>query len=78
MEKMDILTLCDKIALDPEVKARVLDFAAGFDFSGVERYLRDFYQYEKMARALEGLQIALGEDKAVSYTHLTLPTIRLV
>lgn len=63
MEKMDILTLCDKIALDPEVKARVLDFAAGFDFSGVERYLRDFYQYEKMARALEGLQIALGEDK---------------
>lgn len=59
---MNILTLCDKINLQPEIKSCVNEFANDFDFSTVTNQLRDFQNYEKMSDALAELQTILGED----------------
>lgn len=45
---MDILTLCNKIKLQPDIKSRVLEFADNFDFNTVDKQLKDFLIYEKM------------------------------
>ena len=62
MKNMNILTLCDKINLQPEIKSCVIEFANDFDFSTVANQLRDFQNYEKMSDALAELQTILGED----------------
>lgn len=62
MKNMNILTLCDKINLQPEIKSCVIEFANDFDFSTVANPLRDFQTYEKMFDALAELQTILGED----------------
>lgn len=62
MKNMNILTLCDKINLQPEIKSCVNEFANDFDFSTVTNQLRDFQNYEKMSDALAELQTILGED----------------
>ena len=59
---MDISTLCDKINLQPEIKYRVLEFANSFDFSSVDKQLKDFRNYEKMDKALKELQEILNDD----------------
>ena len=48
---MDILTLCNKIKLQPDIKSRVLEFADNFDFNTVDKQLKDFLIYEKMNEA---------------------------
>lgn len=48
---MDILTLCNKIKLQPEIKTRVLEFANNFGFNTVDKQLKDFLIYEKMNEA---------------------------
>lgn len=45
---MDILTLCNKIKLQPDIKSRVLEFADNFDFNTVDKQLKDFLIYEKI------------------------------
>lgn len=42
---MDILTLCNKIKLRPEIKIRVLEFTNNFDFTTVDKQLKDFLIY---------------------------------
>lgn len=59
---MDISTLCEKIGLQPEIRARVLAFSDEFDFSGADGLMKDFRCYEKMSDALAGLHLLLGED----------------
>lgn len=60
---MDILTLCNKINLQTEIKSRVLEFADNFDFTKVDKQLKDFLIYEKMNEARLELQAILGEDE---------------
>lgn len=60
---MTLTQLCDQICLQEEMKARVVAFASGFDFSAVEEKLKDFRVYEKMAQAQIDLQDILGEDE---------------
>lgn len=62
-EPMTLSGLCDSINLQADVKALVLDFAAGFDFKRVEGPLREFRQYEKMKQARSQLQELLGPDE---------------
>lgn len=62
MKKMNILTLCNIINLQHEIKSCVIEFANGFDFSTVDNQLRDFQNYEKMSDALAELRTILGED----------------
>lgn len=60
---MDILTLCNTIELQPEIKSRVLEFADNFDFTAIDKQLEDFLIYEKMNNARLELQAILGEDE---------------
>lgn len=60
---MDILTLCNKIKLQPEIKTRVLEFANNFDFTTIDKQLKDFLIYEKMNEARLELQAVLGDDE---------------
>lgn len=60
---MDILTLCNKIKLQPEIKTRVLEFANNFGFNTVDKQLKDFLIYEKMNEARLELQTILGDDE---------------
>lgn len=60
---MDILTLCNKIKLQPEIKTRVLEFANNFGFNTVDKQLKDFLIYEKMNEAWLELQTILGDDE---------------
>lgn len=60
---MDILTLCNKIKLQPDIKSRVLEFADNFDFNTVDKQLMDFLIYEKMNDAQLELQAILGDDE---------------
>ena len=60
---MDILTLCNKIKLQHEIKSRVLEFADNFDFTTVDKQLKDFLIYEKMNDARLELQAIFGEDE---------------
>lgn len=60
---MDILTLCNKIKLQPEIKTRVLEFADNFDFNTIDKQLKNFLIYEKMNEAWLELQSILGDDK---------------
>lgn len=39
---MDILTLCNKIKLQPKIKTRVFEFAHNFDFNTVDKQLKFF------------------------------------
>ena len=59
---MDLLTLCDKIHLQPEIKSRVLAFSNDFDFNSVNKQLKEFRNYEKISEALTELQAILGAD----------------
>ena len=59
---MDLLTLCDKIQLQPEIKSRVIEFSNDFDFNSVNKQLKGFQNYERMSEALTELQAILGED----------------
>jgi len=61
-KKINIAILCDKINLQPEIKSRVLDFSNNFDFSIVDKQLKNFQNYEKMFKSLNELQILLGKD----------------
>ena len=45
---MDILTLSNKIKLQPEIKTRVVEFADNFDFNTIDKQLKFFLIYEKM------------------------------
>lgn len=60
---MDILTLCNKIKLQPQIKTRVFEFAHNFDFNTVDKQLKFFLIYEKMNDARLELQAILGEDE---------------
>lgn len=60
---MDILTLCNKINLQTEIKNRVLDFADNFNFDTVDKQLKDFLTYEKMKDAQIELQAILNPDE---------------
>lgn len=60
---MDILTLCNTIKLQPEIKRRVIEFADNFDFNTVDKQLKDFLIYEKMNDAQLELQTVLGDDE---------------
>lgn len=60
---MNILHLCDKINLQSEIKTRVLRFAEQFDFTTVDKQLKDFLVYEKMEDTRIELQATLGEDE---------------
>lgn len=60
---MNIQQLCDAINLQPEVKSQVSVFASDFDFSTIEKQLKDFLIYEKMKDAQIELQELLGDDK---------------
>ncbi|MCQ4021767.1 MULTISPECIES: acyltransferase domain-containing protein [unclassified Ruminococcus] len=60
---MDILTLCNEINLQPEIKIRVLNFADNFNFDTVDKQLKDFLTYEKMSEALIELQTILNPDE---------------
>ena len=59
---MNISTLCDRINLQPDMKARVVTFSNGFDFSLADEQLKRFRDYEKMSEALSELQVLLGDD----------------
>lgn len=61
--RMTINELCDLIELQKGVKERVLAFSARFDFSIVEKLLKDFRDYKKIKSARLNLQEILGEDE---------------
>lgn len=60
--KMDISALCDKIALQPHIKSRVLSFAEAFDFQQVDTIQKGYYAFAEMDRARQQVQALLGED----------------
>lgn len=60
---MTISQLCDKINLQPEIKTAVLDFAYNFDFSKVNKQLKDFLVYTRMNEAMLELKSILGSDE---------------
>lgn len=60
---MDILTLCNKIKLPPKIKRLVIEFFNNFDFTAIDKRLKDFLIYEKMNEARLELQAILGEDE---------------
>lgn len=59
---MELITLCNTINLQPQIKSRVLAFAATFDFTSVAKQLEDFRNYGKMSEVLASLQEILGAD----------------
>ncbi len=59
---MNIPTLCERINLQPSVKARVLAFSDEFDFASVDHLLTGFRCYEKMPETLEELRTQLCDD----------------
>ena len=60
---MDIAKLCGEINLQTEIKNRVIPFAESFDFTTVDKPLKDFSAYEKMGEARTALKEILGEDQ---------------
>ena len=60
---MNILHLCDKINLQPEIKRRVLGFSDQFNFATVDKQLKDFLTYEKLKESRLELQAILGNDE---------------
>lgn len=62
MKKMNILTLCDNINLQPKIKSQVVSFSNSFDYIAVIKQLNNFKYYDKMSQALAELQTILGED----------------
>lgn len=62
MSRMNIVTLCDGINLQPEIKSRVLAFAGEYDFRKVDRLLKDFFVYSGMETARREIEGILGED----------------
>lgn len=60
---MDITELCSGINLQPEIRCRVLEFAAGFDFQAVDDLLKGFQRPESRQNALKELQTILKEDE---------------
>ena len=59
---MNISALCDKIELQPCVKKRVLSFVENFDFQMVDKFQKDYYEYNKMKEARLRVRAFLGED----------------
>lgn len=59
---MDIIQLCDEIEIQPEIKEKVIQFANHFDFHTVDKYLKDFFVYEKMNEACIELCSILNDD----------------
>ena len=62
MKKMNILTLCDNINLQPKIKSQVVSFSNSFNYIAVIKQLNNFKYYDKMSQALAELQTILGED----------------
>ena len=60
---MNILHLCDKIKLQSQIKNKVLEFTDSFDFTTIDKQLKDFLVYEKMEKARLELQSILGDDE---------------
>lgn len=59
---MEILELCEKIGLQPEVKKRVEEISKEFDFGAAEEILKDLHDYDKMKEAWMRLEEKIGED----------------
>ena len=59
---MDIVTLCNKIELQAEMKDKVFAFTKEFDYNSVNHLLAEFCFYEKMNDSRVKLQSILGED----------------
>ncbi|WP_277239464.1 acyltransferase domain-containing protein, partial [Merdimonas faecis] len=59
---MEVLELCEKIGLQPEVKKRVEEISKEFDFGAAEEILKDFHDYDKMKEAWMRLEEKIGED----------------
>lgn len=59
---MDMTALCDMIELQPQVRDRVLPFAADFDFNAVDELQRGYRDYPNMGTALSQVQAVLGND----------------
>ncbi len=60
---MDILTLCNEINLQTEIKNKILAFEKTFDFKTVDKQLKDFFIYKNMEKARIELKSILGKDK---------------
>lgn len=60
---MDILTLCNKIELQTEIRDKVLAFTKDFDFSRIKNQLSDFGIYEKMDDAYRSIRSVLDKDE---------------
>lgn len=59
---MDIMTLCDKIDLQFQIRNRVILFIENFDFGTVDKQQKGYFIYENMNEALARTQAILGED----------------
>ena len=59
---MEVLELCEKIGLQPEVKKRVEEISKEFDFGAAEEILKDLHDYDKMKEAWMRLEEKIGED----------------
>lgn len=60
---MTMKELCEKICLQEEITAQVLDFSSQFDFEQIKKYILSFRDYAQMKDALSKLQNQLGYDK---------------
>lgn len=59
---MEVLELCEKIGLQPEVEKQVEEISKEFDFGAAEEILKDFHDYDKMKEAWMRLEEKIGED----------------
>ena len=59
---MNIVTLCDKIELQPYMKSRVLSFIEDFDFQIIDELQKEYFVYNNMKETRIQIQNLLGED----------------
>ena len=60
---MDILYLCEKIKLQPEIKKQVEVFIKDFDFKKIDEIQQAYFVREKMQSAFSQVQEVLGNDE---------------
>ncbi len=60
---MDILYLCEKIKLQPEIKKQVEVFIKDFDFKQIDEIQQAYFAREKMQSAFSQVQEVLGRDE---------------
>lgn len=60
---MDLVTLCNEINLQPEIKSKVFAFQKCFDFRTIEQQLNGFSDYQNIGKAHKELKMILGEDE---------------